>query len=135
MRPEWSGIKKSVLMIPEVPPQKTAELAISKAEQRFREVFERSPAGVARVGLDGTWLEMNESFREMLGYTFDELVQMRPWELIHPEDLKRNLEERERLISGKAGQVSLETRYLRKDGRVVWLARTASLVRDPSGTP
>jgi PAS domain S-box-containing protein len=123
------------LNFPDVTHEKAAELATSQAEQRFREVFERSPAGVARVGLDGTWLEMNESFREMLGYTFDELVQMRPWELIHPEDLKRNLEERERLISGKAGQVSLETRYLRKDGRVVWLARTASLVRDPSGTP
>jgi PAS domain S-box-containing protein len=71
----------------------------------------------------------------MLGYTFEELAQMRPWELIHPADLKRNLEERERLLSGKAQQVSLETRYLRKDGRVIWLARTASLVCDASGTP
>ena len=116
-------------------PEKAAELAISQAERRFREVFERSPAGVARVGLDGTWLEVNDRFCEMLGYTFEELVQMRPWELIHPEDLKQNLEERERLISGKAQQVSLETRYLRKDGSVVWIARTVALVRDAAGTP
>jgi PAS domain S-box-containing protein len=123
------------LSTPNVTPEQAAELAISQAEQRFREVFEHSPAGVARVGLDGTWLEINDRFRDMLGYTFDELVQMRPWEIIHPEDLKQNLEERERLISGKAQLVSLETRYLRKDGRVVWIARTASLVRDASGTP
>ena len=71
----------------------------------------------------------------MLGFRFEELVQMRPWELIHPEDLKQNLEERERLISGKAQQVSLETRYLRKDGSVVWIARTVALVRDAAGTP
>jgi PAS domain S-box-containing protein len=71
----------------------------------------------------------------MLGYTFDELVKMRPWDLVHPADLKRNLEERRRLISGEAQQVSLETRYLRKDGKVIWIARTVSLVRDASGTP
>jgi PAS domain S-box-containing protein len=120
---------------PQEIPQNAAEIAISGAEQRFREVFEHSPAGVARVGLDGTWLEINDRFRDMLGYTFKELSQMRPWELIHPADLRRNLEERKRLISGEAQQVSLETRYLRKDGRVVWIARTASLVRDASGTP
>src|SRR5215467_15861852 len=120
---------------PNVIPDKAAELAISQAERRFREVFEQSPAGVARVGLDGTWLEINDRFREMLGYTSEELAQMRPWELIHPEDLKRNLEERQKLISGEAQQVSLETRYLRKDGSVIWVARTASLVRDAAGTP
>src|SRR5215472_15731539 len=113
---------------PNVNHEKAAEPATSQAERRFREVFERSPAGVARVGLDGTWLEINDRFRDMLGYTLDELMQMRPWELIHPKDLKRNLEERERLISGETQQVSPETRYFRKDGRVVWIARTASLV-------
>lgn len=120
---------------PEATPEKTTELVISQTEQRFREVFERSPAGVARVGLDGTWLELNDKFCEMLGYKFEELIHIRPWELIHPEDLARNLTERERLISGEAQQVSLETRYLRKDGSVAWIARTASLVRDASGTP
>jgi PAS domain S-box-containing protein len=120
---------------PNVIPDKSAELAIAQAEHRFREVFERSPAGVARVGLDGTWLEINDRFRDMLGYTSEELMQMRPWELIHPADLQSNLEERERLLSGKAQQVSLETRYLRKDGGVIWIARTVALVRDASGNP
>ena len=60
---------------------------------------------------------------------------MRPWELIHPADVKRNLEERDRLLSGKARHVSLETRYLRKDGGVIWIARTVSLVSDASGSP
>ena len=55
--------------IPSVSVEKAAELAIAQAERRFREVFESSPAGVARVGLDGTWLEINDRFRDMLGYT------------------------------------------------------------------
>jgi len=122
-------------MPPEVTPQKTAELAISKAEQRFREVFERSPAGVARVGMDGTWLEVNDKFCEMLGYSREELFDIRPWDLIYPEDRKEHLEERDKLISGEAQQVSTEKRYLCKDGRVIWLAHTGSLVRDASGTP
>jgi PAS domain S-box-containing protein len=112
-----------------------AELAIGKAEQRFREVFERSPAGVARVGLDGTWLEVNDRFCEMLGYTEEELQQIRPSQLIHPEDSKENLDERAILISDRAQNVSSEKRFIRKDRRVIWVARTVSLVRDPSGTP
>jgi len=117
------------------PRDNRAELAIGKAEQRFREVFERSPAGVARVDLDGTWLEVNDRLCEMLGYTEEELKQIRPWGLIHPEDSKENLEERSILISGKAQNVSSEKRYFRKDGSVIWVARTVSLVRDASGTP
>jgi PAS domain S-box-containing protein len=119
----------------QVPRDKRAELAIGKAEQRFREVFERSPVGEARVGLDGTWLEVNDRLCEMLGYTEEELQQIRPWGLIHPEDSKANLEERHLLISAKAQNVSSEKRYFRKDGRVIWIARTVSLVRDASGKP
>lgn len=123
------------MRLPNVNPEKTVEVAISQTEQRFREVFERSPVGVARVGLDGTWLEVNEQFCKMLGYTSEELMQMRPLELIHPADRWQNLEERERLLSGKVPQVSLETRYLRRDGNVVWIARTVSLVRDAEDIP
>src|SRR5262249_48918800 len=129
----WS--EEIFLGIPDVTPEKAAELAVSQAERRFREVFEHSPAGVTRVGLDGTWLEMNDRFCSMLGYTFDELTQIRPWELVHPEDHRENHEDRERLVSGEAQNVSAEVRYLRKDGNVVWIARTVSLVRDASGTP
>jgi PAS domain S-box-containing protein len=130
-----SRASEGIRMAPGDTPQKAAEVAISKAEQRFREVFERSPAGVARVGIDGTWLEVNDKFCEMLGYTREELLEIRPWDLIYPEDRKENLEERDRLISGEAQQVSTEKRYLRKDGRIIWMARTGSLVRDAFGTP
>ena len=106
-------------------PQKTAELAIGRTAQRFRDVFERSPVGVARVGLDGTWLEVNGRLRDMLGYTQEELQHIRPWSLVHPEDLQGNLEERDVLISGKAQHVSSEKRYFRKDGNVIWVAPMA----------
>jgi len=87
------------------------------------------------VGLDGTWLEVNDRFREMLGYTQEELQQIRPWGLVHPEDLKGNLKEREILFSGKARHVSSEKRYFRKDGTIIWIDRTVSLVRNASGKP
>jgi PAS domain S-box-containing protein len=134
MRPKLR-VSGSIGMPSEGTPQKTAELAIGRTAQRFREVFERSPVGVARVGLDGTWLEVNDRLREMLGYTQEELQQIRPWSLVHPDDLKGNLEERDILISGKAQLVSSEKRYFRKDGSVIWIARTVSLVRNGAGTP
>jgi PAS domain S-box-containing protein len=117
------------------PRDTSAELAIGKAAQRFREVFEYSPAGVARVGLDGTWLEVNDRLCQMLGYTQEELKQIRPWALVHPADLNDNLEDRNLLISRKVQYAYGEKRYFRKDGTVIWIDRTVSLVRNAAGKP
>lgn len=56
-------------------------------------------------------------------------------EITHPEDLKKGEERTEQLLSGYAETSSLEKRYIRKDGLVVWAISDVSLVRDAEGNP
>jgi PAS domain S-box-containing protein len=98
-------------------------------------MFERSSAGVARMGLDGRWLEVNDRFCEIFGYAREELLRLTTRHITHSEDLQDELLERDELTSGKLKDNSSEKRFLRKDGSNVWIARTLSLVRDASGAP
>jgi len=108
--------------------------ALETSEQNFRDIFQKAPIGMAVVGLDETFLQANAKLREMVGYSEEELLQRTPLDITHPDDigLSRKLA-REMLHEVSHNQV--EKRYLRKDGEIVWAARTASVVRDETGNP
>ena len=63
----------------------------------------------------------------MLGHTFQDLT--------YPADLHTNMELFERLLSQEISVYSLEKRYIRKDGSLIWANLTASLKRDQNGKP
>src|SRR5947209_17761167 len=51
------------------------------AEERYRSLFERNPAGVFRSSCDGHMLGCNESFARLLGYASrDEILARTVWE-------------------------------------------------------
>ncbi len=109
--------------------------ALRASEHRFRTTFEHAPVGIAHVGIDGRWLRLNARYREILGYREEELRQLTSREVTHPQDVKKEARQVERLLAGEIGGYALEKRYLRKDGEVAWVDITASLVRDRAGRP
>jgi len=84
--------------------------------------------GLARTDLDGRFVEANRKLCELLGYTADELRTLTTSRLTHPEE--RDQQERldRELLSGKRNSFSSETRYFRKDGELLWIRRTATLL-------
>lgn len=114
---------------------KRAEEAVRRSEARYRAIFELAAVGVARVGLDGRWLEVNRQLCAMLGYTPEELLARTFQDITHPDDLESNLAQVRRLLAGEIASYSLEKRYLRKDGSLLWALLTVALVREPSGAP
>jgi PAS domain S-box-containing protein len=109
--------------------------ALRDSEQRFRTAFERAPVGMALVGLDGAWLEVNQAFCEFLGYSEEELRQTTWQALTHPDDLDDDLASVEATLAGHIDGYTIEKRYLRKDGKVVFGRLNAALVRAPDGEP
>ncbi len=109
--------------------------ALRASEDRFRSIFENAPVGVADVGLDGRWLRVNPRYREILGYSEEELRGMTADALTHPDDVAADRERSRRLRAGEIDAYGIEKRYLRKDGTVAWVNLTASLVRDRVGRP
>lgn len=106
---------------------------LRESEERFRGAFEHSAIGMAIVGLDGRWIQVNPANCRILGYSEKELLSMNFQKLTHPDDLGLNLRDFERAVKGEIAHYELEKRYLHKDGHIVPAFLTVSAVRDDDG--
>ena len=113
--------------------ERTRMLAESAA--RFKSAFDQAAVGFEQTALDGRWLTLNGRFSEMLGYTRDECLKLSAQVVTHPEDTLVEAPMLKRLLRGDLPSASMEKRYFKKDGGVVWVRSTTSLVRDLEGAP
>ena len=97
--------------------------------------FHYSAIGMALVGLDGKMIEVNEAFVNLLGYAKEELYQMSFIDFTHKDDRTQSLAFIEKLVHGKIRSFTIEKRYLAKNGLIVWVEVTGTLIRKPDGTP
>lgn len=115
--------------------QRQAQQELRESEERFRATFEQAAVGIAHVGLDGRWLRVNQRLCDIVGYSREELLASDFAAITHPEDLAADLENVRALIAGTSEIYAMEKRYLRKDGRTVWVNLTVSLVRGDADEP
>jgi PAS domain S-box-containing protein len=107
--------------------RKQAEERLLESETRFRATFEQAAVGIAHVGLDGRWLRVNQKLCEIVGYSHEELQQLKFQDITYPDDLETDLNHINKLLSGEIENFSLEKRYICKNGSIVWINLTVSL--------
>jgi PAS domain S-box-containing protein len=107
--------------------------SLMESEGRIRAVFQQAAVGVLRVAPDGRFLEMNQRYCEIVGYTEAELLTMRFHDITPPDDLADDLERIRRLDAGEIRTFSKDKRYVRKDGSPIWVNVAVSVVRDQQG--
>lgn len=112
-----------------------SQAALRDSESRFRGMFENAAVGVALVGRDGRWLEVNQRLCDIVGYSRDELLAETFQNITHPDDLAADLDGVRSLLSGEKESYALDKRYIRKDGGIVWIGLTVALQRDAAGAP
>ena len=115
--------------------RKLAAAALAESESAFRATFEQAAVGMARVALDGRWLQVNQRLCEVIGYSRDELLGLTFQDITHPDDLESDFSNLREMIAGSLESFSVEQRYIRKDRSVVWINLTVGLVRDYAGAP
>ena len=115
--------------------ERRAEFALRESEERFRGAFDAAAIGMGLASVDGRWLKVNPSLCELVGYSADELLAMSFEEITHPDDLEPRLAIGRRMRAGEFPSFQMEMRYIHKDGHVVWVHLSVSLVRDGDGTP
>ncbi len=103
--------------------------------ERFRLTFDKAPLGLAHVSPDGHWLEVNQRLCAILGHSRELLLAKTFQELTHRDDLEADLDQVRAMLAAEIDSYSMEKRYLRADGSVVWCNLTVSLVWAPDGTP
>ena len=106
-----------------------------ESEERLRAIFDNAPAGIDELSPSGEFLRVNPRFCQITGYTAGELRSLRLQDVTHPDDRDADLASLQRLLSGEVDSDSIEKRYLRKDGDVVWAEVSHAVVRAPDGSP
>ncbi|WP_165475037.1 GGDEF domain-containing protein [Legionella yabuuchiae] len=111
-------------------------LALYESEQRFELAFKYAPIGMGLVAPDGQWLKVNNSLCRLLKYSEEELLKLNFQKITYPEDLEKDLIHQQKMLSGEISIYQTEKRYIRKDGKVIWILLSVALARDkPSKLP
>jgi PAS domain S-box-containing protein len=111
------------------------EEALRDSEALFEATFNEAGVGIAHAATDGRLLRMNPRFCEILGYSRDELRNKRLQEVSDPRDVASDVVALREILGGRPDPHRGETRWRHKDGRVVWVNITISLLRSTTGEP
>ena len=108
---------------------------LARSEERFRATFQQAAVGIAHVAPNGRFLRLNQRFCDIVGYPREELLQLTFQDITHPDDLDADVDHVQRLLEGASNTYSMEKRYFRKDGGIVWVNLTVRLLREETGEP
>ena len=116
--------------------RKRADAAVERSrlhaleqEQRLAATYEHAAIGISEVAPDGGFLRVNEAICAITGYSRKELLAGRLFRYTHPDDADPDREGFRKQVAGELEFYSVEKRFIRKDGRVIWLSVRSSPVR------
>ena len=109
-------------------------LEMAPGDAIFRELFEGAPIGMAILALDERFLQVNTAFCKMVGYSNAELRQRTAEDITFSEDIEPGRQLAQDLLNGTTRGTG-DKRYVHQNGEVLWVSRTASIIRDEKGEP
>src|ERR1700676_5347724 len=101
----------------------------------FQNAFEFAAIGMALVSPEGKWLRVNRAICEITGYSETELLERTFQDITHPDDLDLDLANVRKMLAGEIKTYQMEKRYFHKNGSIVWVLLSVSLVHNKSGAP
>jgi PAS domain S-box-containing protein len=93
---------------------------LTTSEERWRNLFESVPVGVSMIGSDLRYIATNPAYQRMTGYSEAELRRLSPVDIIHEDDRAAAEEIIAAQLAGQPFVQHRQSRYLRKDGGVIW---------------
>ncbi len=115
--------------------RKKAEEQLRENEERFRKIFEGDALGMAFLNLEYKFERVNSALCTMLGYEEAELTKLTFVDITHPDSVEQDLQKVAQLLQGDIPYYKTEKRYIRKDGAVIWVSVTASIMYDENKNP
>jgi PAS domain S-box-containing protein len=108
---------------------------LRKAESLLRNTFDQAPLAIVYTDRTSKFVRFNQAFCAMLGLERDELAERTLSDVTCGEDIAQVSMQLEGLWSGHVQFVDLEKRLTRKDGSLLWVRTTTSLVREAGAAP
>jgi PAS domain S-box-containing protein len=114
--------------------QQTTKLLNS--EIKYKSIFDQAAVGIAYIdSYSGNFLEINKQYCNLLEYSEQEMKERNFQSVTHPEDLKEDLMNMEKLKEGKIREYSMEKRYVTKNNKIIWTKLTVSPLWDINERP
>jgi diguanylate cyclase (GGDEF)-like protein/PAS domain S-box-containing protein/hemerythrin-like metal-binding protein len=134
---QWRRREQDVMESALLKERVRADFLQMEGAKRFRMVFEHTALPMVRNALNGEFIEVNDAWCGMFGYSREEtLAQHLSWQQVtFPEDLDPGSMLVKQLLDGEIDKFRVEKRYMRKDGKVLWGILQVTLVRDDEGVP
>ena len=127
------GRRLATSMAVDVTERRRAELALRESEERYRTIYNQAALGLISFSAEGSIIDVNPSFCQMLGYSREELLSKTALQLTYPGDHAEFFPAVARLFTDEQHSFFKEKRCLRKDGSHFWVGATVSIVRDSAG--
>lgn len=109
-------------------------MGLRENKKRWSAIFSQAAAGLSEIGLDGRFQRVNSELCKILGRSREEILAANITEVTHPDDVTKNLKAFYQLI--QTGEpVSIDKRYLRSDGTIVWANSSLTRLDDEQGSP
>jgi PAS domain S-box-containing protein len=109
-------------LIIDITERRRVEKELKESEERFKIIFEEAPLGVGIFdSTTGMAYQVNKKFAEIIGRTRAEALSLNWSEYTYPADIQENLEKLNLMNQGLLTGFSLEKRFLKKDGTIIWV--------------
>jgi diguanylate cyclase (GGDEF)-like protein/PAS domain S-box-containing protein len=119
-----------VAAVQNIEKEKRAERALLERKAILRATFDQAAIGITHISPSGYFLRANRKFTEMVGYSEQELLHFHVADITYPDDRQLGMLDFERSIKGEIQTFTVEKRYLRRDGKIVWVRVTGASIRD-----
>ncbi len=106
---------------------------IEEHKRQIGLIFDLSPVGISFADKSGHFLRVNPAFSRLLGYSMDEITTMSYKDITDTEHVDESVEQMKQLIDGEIEKVSMNKRYVCKDGSTLWARLFVTAARDKEG--
>jgi PAS domain S-box-containing protein len=127
---KYKGKDVVIVTARDISNRKKNEKAIKKTQEKLNNIFNLANSGIILADLAGNFLEFNNWWLRMTGYSHEEFSQMKKFVITHPDDVEKSKMWYDKIISGEIDKYQIEKRYLRKDGSTFWGESSISAIKD-----
>ncbi len=112
--------------------RKQAEKANLESEERFRQMFTNAPMPYQSLDEHGNFLDINQTFLDLLGYSRKEIIGRNFAEILHP-DRKEHFRQNFPRFKAVEEIAGMEFEILKKDGSSIIVFFNGKIQRDSEG--
>ena len=127
VRDKDGNYQHAIAVSRDITESRNIKLAIENSEKRFRAIFENASLPITVTRGDRIIEMANPAFCNMLGYTLEELQQLKFDDFTHPDDNKGEADKYNQLVNREIDHFNRIKRYIHKDGSIVWVNLSISI--------